>query len=150
MASSNPGKGWEDTFRKLAEISGISCVRFHDTMYDYKNVSNPADFVISKEKRLPSLLIECKEVEKRSFKLRFKQLEDLLKLTNFQSYVVIWFSSYKVVVALTPEQVQGLLAKGRKSMGPEDLLKVGINLCNSYNRIKPKTLLFEKLWDFMN
>lgn len=145
------GKEFEDLFKTLAENAGVSVVRFHDTLYKYKDVKNPCDFVISRSTEEPSILIECKATEKSSFSLsKFTQYDDLLELKNFTSYLVIWFVEYKKVLAFSLEDVVKLKERNVKSINPTKLGNISyvnpIDICNIFYRIKPGIMEVEKLW----
>lgn len=150
--SANRGKDFEDKFRDLAEKAGVQVVRFYDTLYkDKKGPKNPSDFVISKGKESPDLLIECKACEGSSFSFnKFSQYEELLGLDKFNSFVVIWFIEKKRVLAFNVLDIEKLKSHGLKSINPDNLGKISyvnpIDLCNKYYRINPSELEVNKLW----
>ena len=142
------GKDFEDTFEKIVTKTGCDCVRFYDTMYNYKKVKNACDFVISMGKDLPSVLVELKVCQKTSFPFnKLTQLEDLRKLKRFNSFVIIWFTEYQRIIALTISDVAALVDSGVKSFNPskESPIEV-IDLCPKFKIINPEILEFWKLW----
>lgn len=146
------GKDFESKFKTLAQAEGVQVIRFHDTQYAYSGVDNPCDFVISQDKDLPSILIECKKTEKSSFPLKkFTQFNDLLALDQFRSFLVIWFTHYQEIIAYSTLDVAKLVEMGFKSINPQ---KVGnikdvkpITLCTVFNRTYPKNIEVKKLWE---
>ena len=147
MASTD-GKAWENTFEKLVTKTGCNCVRFYDTMYNYKDVKNACDFVISISKDLPSILVELKSCEKTSFPFnKLTQLDKLRELKKFNSYVIIWFTEYQKILALRTEDVAKLVDSGLKSFNPTKEYGVEvIDLCSKFKRVNPEELEYWKLW----
>ena len=148
----NRGKEWENTFQSLCLQQGIDCVRFYDTLYyDKKGPKNPADFVISRSKKEPSILIECKVCEKSSFniKSKFKQLPDLLELTKFRSYLVIWFSEEKLIYAIDTVKLNEFCLRGLKTLSPKsvEIYRIpAIKLATEFKRVNPVGLYLDLLW----
>lgn len=150
--SGGDGKAWEDKFKRLAEKAGCSVVRFHDTLYKYKDVDNPADFVISRSDKDPAILVELKSCEKTSFSFsKFPQFDRLLKLVNFRSYLIIWFREYKKILAFEVFSLDKDRKEGVKSINPDKLEKLkhsrAIDLCGVFNIVNPKKLEVNRLWE---
>ena len=151
--AANRGKEWEGHFARICEQRGIDAVRFHDVMLNAKDVNNPADFIISLDQSLKSFLIECKETASTNWSLSFDQYDRLLKLTKFQSFVLIWFSNYKEIWAMSLQSITRLKEAGVKSFNPKrpmfkDREIDGIcEIDSEFARIKPKDARIEKLWE---
>lgn len=143
------GKAFEAHFERICFESGINIVRFYDVTNGYKKIDNPADFVISRSKSEPSILVECKAVNsKKSFSVNFRQLDRLLKLPNFKSVVVIWFVQTKQILAFTAREMGRLRGLGVKSVNPGKLEGLEyIDLNPVYKRINPEKLEVCRLWE---
>lgn len=143
----NRGTEWQNIFKNLCKEENIDCVRFYDTLQGFKNVDNPCDFVISKDKESPAILVECKSTHETSFGLDFRQLESLKELTNFKSIVLIWFVKKKKVCAITTDFVEALKKQGPKSYNPDKHFGEGCQIVEaSFARIKPTKLDILSLW----
>ena len=147
------GKGFEEIFNTLATKEGVDVVRFYDTLYQYKDVNNSCDFVISLDKDLPALLVETKVCQSSSISIdsKIKQLDRLLSLKKFRSFVVVWFVKYKKVLAFEPEQIDQLRKRGIKSINPSKLENINIEYIElasvlNFNRTNPKKLEVKRLW----
>ena len=142
------GKEFENTFEKIVTRTGCDCVRFYDTMYNYKQVKNACDFVISMSKDLPSVLVELKVCQKSSFPVKnLTQLDSLRELTKFNSFVIIWFTEYRRIVAIKIPDVVDLVESGAKSINPSkvDQSKI-IDICSKFKSVNPEIIEFWKLW----
>lgn len=156
--SANRGKDWEDKFKELCEEQGVQCVRFHDTLYaGKKGVDNPCDFVISRNRDEPAILIECKVSEKGSFsiKSKFKQLPRLLELTKFKSYLVLWLTEAKKVYAFPTHRLNQLCERGLKTISERaiqtnpELQDISILLTDKAKRVNPIDLNIRVLWNII-
>lgn len=145
----NRGKEWEGIFKEICEHSGIDCVRFYDATDRHKDVNNPADFTVSISKSKPSILVECKSDHGASFDLNFRQYDDLLKLSNTNSKVLIWFVEKKEVWALSILYIKKLRDSGVKRFNPKKLPeeKGCRKIPATFARIKPKELDLLVLWE---
>lgn len=144
------GKEFEGLFKRLTEEAGYNCIRLHDTLYKYKDVENPCDFIISRGADSPSILIECKTCKGTSFSVsKFKQLERLEKLPLFKSYVVIWFVEYKKVLAIPTQEILRILEEGRRSINPTKMENIWLKALDlaEFNRTRPSKLNLEGLWE---
>ena len=162
MPSTKTGKDFEAMFKELSEAEGVQVIRLHDVTNGYKGIDNPADFIISKGKESPSILIETKVCQKTSFGLDFRQRDRLSSLDNFRSFVVIWFTEYKRIIAISIDHINYLFDIGYKSISPSridgvifpiDLLDNSvspIDLCSSFKRVNPSRLEVLKLWPTEN
>ena len=152
--SANRGKDWEELFQSLCVSQGIDCVRFYDTLYfGRKGPDNPCDFVISRSKKDPSILVECKVCEGSfNIKSKFKQLPRLLELTKFKSYLVIWFPEAKKVYGFSTEVLGLEVKRGLKTLSPkiieEKLFTKRLILCDEFKRVKPASLNLSSLWKY--
>lgn len=146
--SADRGKEWEKLFKDLCEASNIDCVRFYDVMLGFKDVDNPADFVISRSKKDPSLLIECKATGFDRWDLRFRQYESLKSLKNFNSYVVIWFHKRKKIWALNIDLIEEMRESGIKSINCMKLSEKegAFQILAKWKTIKPYELDLSVLW----
>lgn len=144
------GKAWEDKFKQLVEKAGCDVVRFHDVTLGYKNIDSPCDFVIALESNLPPVLIETKVCQQSSFKVEFRQLDRLLALNKFTSFVVIWFTEYKKILAFDIIEMGKLRDQGVKSINPNKIENYkdirAIELCSVFYNVNPKELEVQKLW----
>ena len=142
------GKSWEGHFEEICESRGIGIVRFYDVTNGYKKVDNPSDFVISRSEGEPSILVECKAVNsKKSFSLKFDQLDRLLKLPTFKSAVAIWFVQTRRIIALSAREMGRLRDSGIKSINPDRMSGIEyVDLNPVYKRINPCDLEVENLW----
>lgn len=150
--STGLGKGFEKRFKTLVENEGCDCIRFHDTLYVYKEVDNPCDFIISKDSNSPSILIECKATSQSSFNLKhFRQLDRLLKLSRFRSFLVISYSSKEVVIAIEVQEIELLKKNKVKSINPDKMGKYPyvhpVKLSTVFGNTHPKTMEVKKLWE---
>lgn len=147
MASTD-GKAFEDTFEKLLKKTGCDCVRFYDTMYNYKKVKNACDFVISMSKDLPSILVELKVCQKTSFPFnKLTQLDDLRKLKKFRSFAIIWFTEHRRIIALDIDEVVSLVDSGVKSYNPSKDYGIRvIDLCDKFKLVNPEIIEYSRLW----
>ena len=142
------GKAWEGHFERICTGKGISIVRFYDVTNGYKKVDNPSDFVISRSEGEPSILVECKAVNsKKSFSLKFDQLDRLLKLPAFKSAIVIWFVQTGRIIAISAKEADRLRSLGVKSINPDKMENVAyVDLNPVYKRINPCDLEVNNLW----
>lgn len=144
----NRGTEFQTIFKDLCKNSGIDCIRLYDTLQGYSHIDNPCDFIISKDKSSPMLLIECKSTHSKSFNLSFRQLEKLLELKNCNSYVVIWFITEKQLWALPIHSIQCMIEAGKKSFSPYKICHPGIfQIPATFARIKPKSAEVLSLWN---
>ena len=142
------GKAWEGHFENICTSKGISIVRLYDVTNGYKKVDNPSDFVISRSEEEPSILVECKAVNsKKSFSLKFDQLDRLLKLPNFKSAIAIWFVQTRRIIAISAKEAGRLRDQGVKSINPEKMTGIEyVDLYPVYKRINPCNLEVDNLW----
>ena len=142
------GKDWENEFEKLCIAEGVDIVRFYDVTLGYKKVDNPADFVISFSKDYPAILAECKVVDsKKSFSVDFRQLDRLLELKRFRSYVIIWFTKTRHILAVSALEMGRLREAGVKSINPEKMGDIKyIDMNPVYKIVYPKKLEVKNLW----
>lgn len=144
----NRGVEFQNIFRGLCKDLEIDCIRLYDTLQGYSHVDNPCDFIISKDKQSPMLLIECKSTHSKNFSLTFRQLEKLSELEKCNSYVVIWFIIEKQLWALPIHSIQDMVKAGKKSFSP---YKIGhpdiFQIPATFARIKPRTAEISILWD---
>lgn len=146
--SADRGKEFEGLFKSACEANNIDCVRFYDVTLGFKDVDNPCDFVISKDKESPALLIECKATGADRWDLRFRQREDLSDLKKFNSYVVIWFHQRKQIWALSINIIESLLDSGVKSVNCMKLKESEecFQIPCKWAIVKPREMELRVLW----
>lgn len=151
--AANRGKEWESHFSSICESRGIDAVRFYDVVQGHKGVNNPADFVVCPDKSKKPYLIECKSTNSTNWGLYFDQYDRLIKLKKFQSFVIIWFVSYKEIWAMSLQAITRLRENGEKSFNPKTLRKKGrildgvIQIPAEFARVKPQDAEIEKIWE---
>jgi len=144
----NRGVEFQNIFRGLCEDLDIDCIRLYDTLQGYSHVDNPCDFIISKDKNSPMLLIECKSTHSKNFSLSFRQFEKLSELRKCYSYIIIWFITEKQLWALPLHSIQDMIKAGKKSFSPYKIAHPDIfQIPAIFARIKPKSAEILSLWD---
>lgn len=122
MASQDIGKKFEDRFKQDYKrcFPGTLLYRLPDQMSGYKETSgNPCDFLCYPGDKV--LMVECKAHAKASIPFTaIPQYERLLEYKDaYKTYpgVVVWFYDKDIVLWVSIQEMEKMVADGEKSIG---------------------------------